>query len=1016
MSSSVTSKPAVWDGDADARRFLGVLFDEAGRVVELRALVHKRRTISGYFDNVDALVAAAAKLDGRVPTVYVLLNPPDPRLLARACNRVKDYADHTTSDAEVNARRWLLVDLDPSRPAGISSSDEEHAQSIEKARDVRDALRREGWPDPILADSGNGGHLLYRIDLPSKDGRLVERVLKAIAFRFDDEGVTVDQAVFNPARISKLYGTVAGKGDDLPGHGRPHRRARLLDVPAELRAVARGLLERVADAVPRAAPPGRSPAGGREPIDVEGFIARHGLEVARTGDWNGGRRWILSVCPWNPEHTDRSAYILQFSSGAVAAGCLHASCESKKWKDLRALLEPHNGAQKRGSPPTPFGDVAPPVGAGDGPVDTLVASDELRDLVPAVWVPMLRANDPPTLFVRGGQLVHIRFPPGGSPHLEPLTVDDAHGLVFRAGAWCRRMKDGALKPAHPPKDVARDLLSRPHEDLPRIEAVVSTPVFDDGWRLVATPGFHQTSGLYLHLDGLEVPAVSERPTADEVGAAVATLEDIVHDFPFVKPSDRAHAIAAFVLPFVRRAIRGPAPVHDIEAPVPGTGKSLLADLISRVATGEAIAAATMPQDEDEVRKKITAQLLASRPIVCFDNVTSLCFGTLAAAITADPWTDRLLGRSQELVLPNRTVWLVTANNPKLTTEIARRCVRIRIDPRLERPWERSGFRHADIRGYVEENRGRIVAAILTLALGWLAAGAPRGRARLGSFEHWSDVLGGILEFAGIPGFLDDRNELFERADAEGAEWRAFVTAWAERLPPGPKSSGELAAFCEREQLLDRVFATGRGQTQRGLATRLGMALAAREGRVFVGWRIVRMVDAHDHRALWQLSRDATAESSGGPAGPAGPVRDLADEGPALETQIVQGPAGDGGTCGTFFPSLTDVRACACARTCAGGTEKVPHVPQGTEDACGERCSEAGPDESTSRTTSRTSREATLFDGRAEAKVADREACPKAKQELIEERAAILEYEAGLARADSELEADSVIDPHFERTQ
>ena len=159
------------------------------------------------------------------------LNPVNPELLARTANRLRDAGKDTplTTDADVTARRWLPIDVDPMRPRGISSTDEEHELALERSRQIRDALHTEGWPRPILGDSGNGGHVLYRVDLPAEDNRIVERCLEALALRFDDDRAKVDQAVFNPSRIWKLYGTLSRKGDSLPD--RPHRVARILELP-----------------------------------------------------------------------------------------------------------------------------------------------------------------------------------------------------------------------------------------------------------------------------------------------------------------------------------------------------------------------------------------------------------------------------------------------------------------------------------------------------------------------------------------------------------------------------------------------------------------------------------------------------------------------------------------------------------------------------------------------------------------------------------------------------------------
>jgi hypothetical protein len=94
----------------------------------------------------------------------------------------------------------------------------------------------------------------------------------------------------------------------------------------------------------------------------------------------------------------------------------------------------------------------------------------------------------------------------------------------------------------------------------------------------------------------------------------------------------------------------------------------------------------------------------------------------------------------------------TGNNPEFSNEMARRLVRIRLDPHTDRPWQRSDFRHPDLMSWVRANRARLVAACLTLCQAWIAAGRPRGGRSIGSFENWAHVLGGVLEVAGIPGF------------------------------------------------------------------------------------------------------------------------------------------------------------------------------------------------------------------------------------------------------------------------
>lgn len=319
-----------------------ILMSEPGAVVELRALgVRKgqyRTNASGYFDDPAKLAAAAASIDGTAEGVYVTLNPILPELLARANNRLEFGAKHATADNDVVARRLLLIDLDPVRPSGISSTDEEKAAAFAVANQVKEHLRSFGFPDPIEADSGNGAHLLYRIELPTQDDGLVKRSLEALAFLFDTDMVSVDQAVHNPARICKLYGTLARKGDSTSD--RPHRRSALVHVPEVLRPVSLERLRALADLEPGFSAVSPSRGGNPAPFDVETYLGEHHVEIKKSSPWRGGKRWILERCPFNSEHSDGAAFVVQLPNGAIGAGCHHSSCVGRKWAALRDAVEP----------------------------------------------------------------------------------------------------------------------------------------------------------------------------------------------------------------------------------------------------------------------------------------------------------------------------------------------------------------------------------------------------------------------------------------------------------------------------------------------------------------------------------------------------------------------------------------------------------------------------------------------------------------------------------------------------
>ena len=346
------------------------LFRQPGEVLEMRIPKAGRyKTVSGYFNEPGALADAVIGLaDDGFAGIYFTINPVKPDLLARAKNRYLKYAETATSDADTAALHWLPIDFDAKRPAGISSTDEEHAAAISKAREVRQRLIDGlGWPADafILADSGNGAHLNVRIDLPNSPESviLVRGCLEALDFLFSDDKIHVDVTSQNPARIWKLYGTMAQKGDSTPD--RPHRLARILEAPEEPALVSREMLEALADMLPAPERPLQTAHNASSiAFDPVAYCRAHGLTVHHTKTWTdrSGAKCTVAVleqCIFNPDH-HLSAVIIGWPNGARTYRCRHNSCLGNHWKDAKAIIEP--GAkdcdQKQGPKSAPKGEGA----------------------------------------------------------------------------------------------------------------------------------------------------------------------------------------------------------------------------------------------------------------------------------------------------------------------------------------------------------------------------------------------------------------------------------------------------------------------------------------------------------------------------------------------------------------------------------------------------------------------------------------------------------------------------------
>ena len=379
-------------------------------------------TVSGYFDDDKKLAAELARIES-ARGVYFIPNAIDPSLLARAANRLKPCkkGDPTTADHDVLERRYLLIDLDVVRPAGISATDDEHAAALVRASEVRDWLSSCGWPMPIEGDSGNGGHELYAVELPRDDAGLLARCLAALQARFGDDRVKIDETVFNPSRIWKLPGSLAGKGDSTAD--RPHRYAGIISFPEQIQIVSRNLLEALAAEAPVSnnskgayGSSGSGNGGANAKFNLADWIRLKNLDVTGPDDWKGGHRWVFKVCPWNSDHTNGSAFLAQLSNGAISAGCHHNGCKAKGWHDLRDVVEPDWRTQRDWPEPTPLPSAIPAVMPFDA------------DLLPEAFRPWIvdiaeRVQCPPD-FPAVGAMVALASIVGRRIGIRPKRHDD----------------------------------------------------------------------------------------------------------------------------------------------------------------------------------------------------------------------------------------------------------------------------------------------------------------------------------------------------------------------------------------------------------------------------------------------------------------------------------------------------------------------------------------------------------------------------------------------------------------
>jgi len=349
----------------EIHRALRVLHEDLEEefLFEVRAPKHPNKknpdrpfTLRGWFPNdEDGLLDAADAIwelnrQAVVPAIYTTLNPVRDLDRFKVRGEIGYNKEGTTADKDIRYRRWLLIDVDPVRPPGISATADEKAAAFEVLERVRMGLRRMAFPEPVVGDSSNGGHLLYAVRFPnsSEVTKRIEFFLKMLNHEFSADAAHIDTVVWNPARISKLYGTMSRKGEDTDE--RPHRRSRLLEVPDRIEPVAPALFRTLTDLALRVPPrrrvirrpsfrgsPHRHP--GRS-FDVRDLLdrSRIGYSIAHKGS---ATLYHLHECPIDSSHdkgtTDTTVF--EDAGGQLGFRCLHDRCQGHDWHSARERLE-----------------------------------------------------------------------------------------------------------------------------------------------------------------------------------------------------------------------------------------------------------------------------------------------------------------------------------------------------------------------------------------------------------------------------------------------------------------------------------------------------------------------------------------------------------------------------------------------------------------------------------------------------------------------------------------------------
>ena len=445
--------------------------------------------------------------------------------------------------------------------------------------------------------------------------------------------------------------------------------------------------------------------------------------------------WKYDItCPWTDEHTD------QVDSGACywepdeehpigSFKCQHAHCQERNISDLLEVLriEPEDAYMKD---------------------RILVSPGEINRIVEAAERILAGTS---LFYQRAGRVVTVCQQQGSST-LKEVNIHDLSIEMARLSRWQRY--DGRAKRCVPMDPSAKCLTalleSQKHKFLPEIEAIARQPILREDGKIDLERGYHPKTRLYCSYDAEKYRLV-EKPFLGDAQKALAELKKLLEEFQFEDSCDESAALCAMLTASVRTLLPF-APMFLVKAHQPGTGKGVLSELISLMATAEKPSPIAFPKDSTECEKLLLAELLKAPSVLFFDNLTTDLYPHkyLCSAITSETLTGRVLGESRTATVGTKALILANGNNVAPVGDMTRRTVPICIDAKEEIPASRT-FKNPNLLQQVRENREHYVNCALTIISAWIHAGKPHSDCpNLNSFEKWSAWCRQPLLWLGLP--------------------------------------------------------------------------------------------------------------------------------------------------------------------------------------------------------------------------------------------------------------------------
>ena len=491
--------------------------------------------------------------------------------------------------------------------------------------------------------------------------------------------------------------------------------------------------------------------------------------------------------------------------------------------------------------------------------------DQRRDTWDAVIGANWQDEGTPVFYRRDGVMVTIHDADDGSPTIQRVSPHLMENHLADIISWRTRARDGTEKPVPPPRRLVRSMPNTPDDRLPVLAGVVNRPFLAvDRSAVRAHDGYHAHERVLMRCD----VAVD---TGMDATQALGHLTEHFKGFPFAGPSDWANFLACLITPLLGMAV-AKTPLFLVHKPQPRTGATLLAHTVAAIHTGQPLATlCRLGRDNDETAKQLGAAGSLSHGIVLFDNLSGRVDNPeFAAYLTAEVYMQRRLGTNfrQQIVNRHPLTEIGTANNLTLSTELALRCVGIRLDTNTPDPQNRFFAFDPVIRAL--QRRCLFLSAVVSLVQTWLDAGSPPAPAisGLGGFEEWRDLTAAILHHIGVPGFLAGQAEFVDRTRSAVDEPAHFVQAWWDCRGSAmvvPRELLSLALPVDQSDPLgiDAPSERGRaGNLAKSLRGISDQVFRVRDGDRTILVKVLRRTAAQGHPPRFRLAKVETTRDEG----------------------------------------------------------------------------------------------------------------------------------------------------------